>query len=89
MVSAQGIDYSSGMSQAAHAVPPQRCPMRQQVRTTITVEFDDKALQVDVDEALANALKNLQPMLLLVPAIKGKSTRGVQVCFKLKDIERT
>lgn len=63
--------------------------MRQQVRTTITVEFDDKALQADVDEALADALKNLRPMLLVVPAIKGKSTRGVQVQFKLKDIERT
>jgi hypothetical protein len=63
--------------------------MRQQVRTTITVEFDDKALQADVDEALADALKNLRPMLLVVPAIKGKSSRGVQVQFKLKDIERT
>lgn len=63
--------------------------MRQQVRTTITVEFDDKALQPDVDEALADALKNLRPMLLVVPAIKGKSSRGVQVQFKLKDIERT
>lgn len=63
--------------------------MRQQVRTTITVEFDDKALQADADEALADALKNLRPMLLVVPAIKGKSSRGVQVQFKLKDIERT
>lgn len=63
--------------------------MRQQVRTTITVEFDDKTLQADADEALVDALKNLRSMLLVVPAIKGKSTRGVQVQFKLKDIERT
>jgi len=63
--------------------------MRQQVRTTITVEFDDKTLQADVEEALGDALKNLRPMLLLVPAIKGKSSRGTQVQFKLKDIERT
>jgi hypothetical protein len=62
--------------------------MRQQVRTTITVEFDDKTLQADVEEALGDALKNLRPMLLVVPAIKGKSSRGVQVQFKLKDIER-
>lgn len=62
--------------------------MKQQVLTRITVEFDDKATQADVEEALADALKNLRPLLLMVPAIKGKSSRQVQVSFKLKDVER-
>jgi hypothetical protein len=63
--------------------------MKQQVRALITVEFDDKFSQVDVEEAMADAFKGLRPMLLVVPALKGKSSKGVQVQFKLKDIERT
>jgi hypothetical protein len=62
--------------------------MKQQITAKLTVEFDDKILQADVDEAIVDALKALRPMLLLVPAIKGKSSRGTQVQFKLKDIER-
>lgn len=62
--------------------------MKQQITAKLTVEFDDKIMQADVDEAIVDALKNLRPMLLLVPAIKGKSSRGTQVQFKLKDIER-
>jgi hypothetical protein len=62
--------------------------MKQQIHAKITVEFDDKIMQADVDEALVDALKSLRPMLLVVPAIKGKSSKGVQVQFKLKDIER-
>lgn len=62
--------------------------MKQQIRAVITVDFDDKFMQPDVDEALTDAFKSLRPMLLMVPAIKGKSSKGVQVQFKLKDIER-
>lgn len=63
--------------------------MKQQIIAKLTVEFDDKVMQADVDEAIIDALKGLRPMLLMVPAIKGKSSRGTQVQFKLKDIERT
>lgn len=63
--------------------------MKQQIQAKITVEFDDKFSQVDVEEALVDAFKSLRPLLLMVPAIKGKSGKGVQVQFKLKDIERT
>jgi hypothetical protein len=62
--------------------------MKQQITAKLTVEFDDKIMQADVDEAIVDALKHLRPMLLLVPAIKGKSSKGTQVQFKLKDIER-
>ena len=63
--------------------------MRQQVRTTITVEFDDKTLQADVEEALGDALKNLRPMLLLVPALTRPPASSFGHPAKRKDREST
>lgn len=62
--------------------------MKQNIHAIITVEFDDKFMQPDVSEAMVDALKSLTPMLAFIPALKGKSKKGVQVSFKIKEIER-
>lgn len=60
--------------------------MKQQVAVTLTVTFDDTVMQPDVDEALKSAVSNLQRMLVLMPAIKGRTARGREVAFKVSDI---
>jgi hypothetical protein len=62
--------------------------MKQKVRAVITVEFEDKFLQPEVNEALVDALKSLSPMLTFIPALKGRSKRGTTVSFKVKEIEQ-
>lgn len=61
--------------------------MKQKIAVKLTVEFSDDNAQADVDEALADAVKNLKGMLLFIPSLKGKSTKGKQVAFKLTDVE--
>lgn len=63
--------------------------MKQKIHAVITVEFDDKFLQPDVTEALGDAMRSLSPMLSFIPALKGKTKKGLTVSFKIKEIERT
>lgn len=61
--------------------------MKQKISVKLTVEFADDAAQVDVDEAVSDALHSLKGMLSFIPALKGKSARGKAVSFKLTDVE--
>lgn len=61
--------------------------MKQKVKVEITVSFDDATMQPDVDEALVDAIAGLRRMLALLPAVKGKTTRGKQVAFKIVDVQ--
>lgn len=62
--------------------------MKRQVRVTMTVEFDaDNLPSPDVDEALVDAVKNAQRMLVVLPPLKGRSTRGREVAFRIKALE--
>lgn len=61
--------------------------MKQRVQVHLIVEFDDKHLQADVDEARVDAIRSLAKMLPLIPKVKGKSSRGRVVDFKVIGIE--
>lgn len=62
--------------------------MKQRVSIALTVEFPDDVSQVDVDEALVDALQGLRRTLKLLPAVKGASKTKRQVAFKIVDIEK-
>lgn len=62
--------------------------MKQKIAVKLTVDFADDALQPDVDEAVKDAIKNLRGMLLLIPSLKGKTSKGNTISFKLTDIEQ-
>lgn len=62
--------------------------VRRKVNVTLEVEFDDKDLPTpDVDEALVDGVKGLKKMLFVMPKVKGKSSRGREVSFAIKDLE--
>ena len=62
--------------------------VRRKVTVTLEVEFDDKDLPTpDVDEALVDGVKGLKKMLFVLPKVKGKSSRGREVAFAIKDLE--
>jgi len=60
--------------------------MKQQVSVDITVSFDDAVLQPDVDEAVVDAIANLRKLLMFLPTVKGKTSRGREVAFKIVDV---
>ena len=62
--------------------------MKQKVEVKLTVEFPDETLQPDVNEALGDAVKSLRGMLAFIPAVKGKTSKGKTVSFKITDVER-
>jgi hypothetical protein len=59
------------------------------VNLHVSLEFDDKddLPTPDVDEALSDAIKNMKKVLVVLPPIKGNSSRGKQVSFRVKDVE--
>jgi len=58
--------------------------VKQKVKVTLEVEFDDGITQADVDEALEGAVASLRRSLAFVPSLKGKSARGRVVAFKVR-----
>lgn len=61
--------------------------MKQKVKVEITVSFDDGTLQPDVEEGLVDALAGLRRMLTFLPAIRGKTSRGKEIAFKIADVQ--
>jgi hypothetical protein len=62
--------------------------MKRQVQVQMTVEFNDDELPTpDIDEAIVDAVQNAQKLLMLMPALKGKSKRGRQTEFRIKTLE--
>lgn len=62
--------------------------MKQKITVKLTVEFADDTLQPDVNEAIVDAVKGLKGMLAFIPALKGKTSKGKTVAFKLTDVEQ-
>lgn len=62
--------------------------MKQRVSIALTVEFPDDVPQVDVDEALVDALQGIHRVLKLLPSVKGASKSKKLVVFKIVDIEK-
>ena len=61
--------------------------MKQKITVKLTVDFADDTLQADVDEAVVDAIKSLKGMLTFIPSLKGKTSKGKTVAFKLTDVE--
>ena len=61
--------------------------MKQKIAVKLTVDFHDDTLQADVDEAVVDAVNSLKGMLACIPSLKGKTTKGKTVSFKLSDVE--
>ena len=62
--------------------------MKQKITVKLTVDFADDTLQPDVNEAIVDAIKGLKGMLTFIPALKGKTSKGKVVSFKLTDVEQ-
>ncbi len=62
--------------------------MKQKITVKLTVDFADDTLQADVDEAVVDAIKSLKGMLTFIPSLKGKTSKGKTVAFKLTDVEQ-
>ena len=61
--------------------------MKQKISVKLTVDFHDDTLQADVDEAVVDAVNSLKSMLTFIPSLKGKTSQGKTVSFKLSDVE--
>jgi hypothetical protein len=62
--------------------------MRRKVQVQLDVEFDDTGVPTpDVDEAVTDAVSNVRKLLIVMPSLKGVSSRGRKVVFKVKDLE--
>jgi hypothetical protein len=62
--------------------------MKQKIEVKLTVEFPDDTMQPDVDEAVVDAIKSLKGMLSFIPSIRGKTSKGKTVAFKITDVEK-
>ncbi len=62
--------------------------MKQKIEVKLTVEFPDDTMQPDVDEAIVDAIKSLRGMLTFIPSMKGKTSKGKTIAFKISDVER-
>lgn len=62
--------------------------MKQKIEVKLTVEFPDDTLQPDVNEAVVDAIKSLRGMLTFIPSVKGKTSKGKTIAFKITDVER-
>jgi hypothetical protein len=62
--------------------------VKQKITVKLTVDFADDTLQADVDEAVVDAIKGLKGMLTFIPSLKGKTSKGKTVAFKLTDVEQ-
>ncbi len=62
--------------------------MKQKIEVKLTVEFPDDTMQPDVNEAVVDAIKSLRGMLTFIPAVKGKTSKGKTVSFKIVDVEK-
>jgi hypothetical protein len=62
--------------------------VKQKITVKLTVDFADDTLQADVDEAVVDAIKSLKGMLTFIPSLKGKTSKGKTVAFKLTDVEQ-
>lgn len=58
--------------------------MKRTVLVRLDVEHDDNALEADVAEAVKDAVKHLSAVAAFLPTLKGKSTRGREVKFKVR-----
>jgi hypothetical protein len=61
--------------------------MRRLVKVVLEVEHDDGAADVDVSEAVRDAVKSLSAMAFMLPKLKGKSARGRTVEFKVRSAQ--
>jgi hypothetical protein len=62
--------------------------VKQKIEVKLTVEFPDDTMQPDVNEAVVDAIKSLRGMLTFIPAVKGKTSKGKTVSFKIVDVEK-
>jgi hypothetical protein len=62
--------------------------MKQKIEVKLTVEFPDDTMQPDVNEAIVDAIKSLKGMLSFIPSIRGKTSKGKVVAFKVVDVEK-
>jgi len=62
--------------------------MKQKIEVKLTVEFPDDTMQPDVNEAIVDAIKSLKGMLSFIPSIRGKTSKGKAVAFKVVDVEK-
>jgi hypothetical protein len=62
--------------------------VKQKIEVKLTVEFPDDTMQPDVDEAIVDAIKSLRGMLTFIPSMKGKTSKGKTIAFKISDVER-
>lgn len=62
--------------------------MKQKIEVRLTVEFPDDTMQPDVNEAIVDAIKSLKGMLAFIPSVKGKTSRGKTIAFKITDVEK-
>ena len=62
--------------------------MKQKIEVKLTVEFPDDTMQPDVDEAVVDAIKSLRGMLTFIPSVKGKTSKGKTIAFKITDVEK-
>lgn len=62
--------------------------MKQKIEVKLTVEFPDDVMQPDVNEAVVDAIKSLRGMLTFIPSVKGKTSKGKTIAFKITDVEK-